>query len=69
MSPESLQTIIVAVVAVLLLSQTTMLIGSRYRLSGSVNLSESFLLTRVSLLESRGAEPNDWMSLWRRLLK
>jgi len=30
MRPESLQTIIVAVVAILLLSQTTMLIGSRY---------------------------------------
>jgi len=25
------------------------------------------LLTRVKLLESCGAEPNNWMSLWRRL--
>jgi hypothetical protein len=59
MSPESLQTIIVAVVAILLLFELTVLVGIALLVVRIRKPLEELIANARELLESRGTEPND----------
>jgi hypothetical protein len=59
MSPELLQTIIVAVVAILLLFELTVLVGIALLVVRIRKPLEELIANARELLESRGTEPND----------